>query len=456
MAEQKGASAQKEVILISIDSDVDEEEDGGVEAVNDEENHHDHHENGVNGGGNGFIRSPAYQDENSQKDEDPEAETDRGVEGMMLDVDRECGNCELLSNNILELKTELENKTTKISQLEEENDKLKQELRTEKEDKAKLEENHSEMSTSLGKLQEVANVMAEVNKTSGESSSSSIFDPVSIDEQNAGESQAAAPSSDSFYFSKDVHRLFQMLPKSVTVLKAPNGLNVYVVGTSHFSWQSQVDVINTIQLTHPTLVLLELCSSRRNTLSMDEETVLKEVSEMNFQKIRLALSNSGMLHLLLLSMSALTRKLGMAPGGEFRAAMSEASNIPGCVLLLGDRPLNITISRALAVLTFRQKIKLAWQFLTSNEDITKEEIEKCNEKDLLERMLSEMTGEFPSITEVFGNERDVYLAHSLYLAATSDRSNGGPIVGVVGMGHVPGIVKNWAKTSEDQIADLVK
>ena len=30
----------------------------------------------------------------------------------------------------------------------------------------------------------------------------------------------------------------------------------------------------------------------------------------------------------------------------------------------------ITISRALAALTLFQKIKLAWQFLTCNEDIT--------------------------------------------------------------------------------------
>ncbi|CAL8108596.1 unnamed protein product [Orchesella dallaii] len=274
-------------------------------------------------------------------------------------------------------------------------------------------------------------------------------------------------SEDSTLADSEVENLMmntvKELPNTVTLLKAPNGVDVYVVGTAHFSHQSQLDVINTIQLTQPTLVLLELCSSRRNILSLDEETVLKEVSEMNFQKIRLALANSGTvqgtLHLLLLSMSAqLTRKLGMAPGGEFRAAMREARNIPGCVLLLGDRPFNITISRALSALTFGQKVKLAWQFLTSNEDITKEEIEKCKEKDLLERMLSEMTGEFPSITEVFVNERDVYLAHSLFLAATSDahRNNGGPVVGVVGMGHVPGIVKNWNKTTEEQVNLLDK
>lgn len=34
------------------------------------------------------------------------------------------------------------------------------------------------------------------------------------------------------------------LPGTVTVLKAPNGVTVYLVGTAHFSQQSQVDVVN--------------------------------------------------------------------------------------------------------------------------------------------------------------------------------------------------------------------
>jgi pheromone shutdown protein TraB len=153
----------------------------------------------------------------------------------------------------------------------------------------------------------------------------------------------------------------------------------------------------------------------------------------------------------------LTKKLGMAPGGEFRAAVREARTIPGCLLLLGDRPFKVTLSRALAALSFGQKLKLAWQFLTSNDDITKDEIERCKEKDLLERMMMEMTGEFPAISRVFVSERDTYLAHSLWLAATSTshKNQGGPIVGVVGMGHVSGIVQNWGNTTEEQIANLM-
>ena len=47
----------------------------------------------------------------------------------------------------------------------------------------------------------------------------------------------------------------------------------------------------------------------------------------------------------------------------------------------------------------------------------KEDVERCKQKDLLEEMLREMTGEFPALSEVFVSERDLFLANSLQLAA---------------------------------------
>ena len=44
-------------------------------------------------------------------------------------------------------------------------------------------------------------------------------------------------------------------------------------------------------------------------------------------------------------------------------------------------------------------------------------MEKCKQKDLLEEMLKEMTGEFPGLSKVFVQERDTFLANSLQLAA---------------------------------------
>lgn len=257
------------------------------------------------------------------------------------------------------------------------------------------------------------------------------------------------------------------LPATVTKLETPWGSKVYVVGTAHFSQESQDDVTKTIEATQPDVVMVELCNSRLNILQLDEEKLLEEAQNINLEKIRLAVKQSGLsqgiMHLLFLSMSAhLTKQLGMAPGGEFRRAFRDAKKIPGCRLQLGDRPIQITLRRALSSLSVWQKIRLAWYLLTSNDPISKEDVEKCKQKDLLEEMLKEMTGEFPGLSEVFVKERDTFLAHSLRHAAQPLPHPIIPgahlpsvVVGVVGMGHVPGIKENWEELQYD-IRDIMR
>lgn len=110
---------------------------------------------------------------------------------------------------------------------------------------------------------------------------------------------------------------------------------------------------------------------------------------------------------------------------------------------------------------------------------SKDDVERCKQKDLLEQMMAEMVGEFPDLHRTIVSERDVYLTYMLRQAARrlelprasdgehSARGHGAPqgtgvlrchasptpaeprkcvpsvVVGVVGMGHVPGIEKNW-------------
>jgi pheromone shutdown protein TraB len=87
-------------------------------------------------------------------------------------------------------------------------------------------------------------------------------------------------------------------------------------------------------------------------------------------------------------------------------------------------------------------------------------VEKCKQKDLLEEMLAEMTGEFPALSYVFVHERDLYLAHSLALAAQPVPTPYGvepaKVVGVVGIGHVPGIVAHWGKVGEEDITPILR
>lgn len=71
-----------------------------------------------------------------------------------------------------------------------------------------------------------------------------------------------------------------------------------------------------------------------------------------------------------------------------------------------------------------------------------------------------MGDEFPVFRDVFVSERDLYLCHSLNIAALPQiKANGKPkpvnVVGVVGIGHTAGITKNWLKVNEDQLANII-
>jgi len=265
------------------------------------------------------------------------------------------------------------------------------------------------------------------------------------------------------------------LPSTCQVLVSANsGARVYLIGTAHFSKESCEDVSLVIQGVQPDIVMVELCKQRQNILQLDEETILEEAKNLDFDKsleiIRSQGTVQGVMYLLLLSMSAhLTKELGMAPGGEFRRAWTEAKKVPGCMVHLGDRPINITLKRALGALSAWQKLRLGWNILTSKDSITKEEVEKCKDRDLLENMLAEMAGEFPALSQVFVAERDLFLAHSLQMAADAipvhalgpdgqklEGFNPPTVVGVVGIGHMPGIIEHWGKVTREQMKEVCR
>lgn len=211
-----------------------------------------------------------------------------------------------------------------------------------------------------------------------------------------------------------------------------------------------------IRNVRPKAVVVELCESRVHILKHDEKTLLEEAKDINMQKIRNVIRTNGffngMFYILLLNMSAkLTKELGMAPGGEFRTAMKEVTKIPNCIVHLGDRPINVTLQRAIKGLSLWQSMKLVFKLMSFDENITKEEVEQCKQKDLLEELMKEMAGEYPAFGEVFVNERDMYLCYSLQMATRSVAMLHAPgsephnVVGVMGIGHCAGVTRNWGR-----------
>lgn len=251
------------------------------------------------------------------------------------------------------------------------------------------------------------------------------------------------------------------LPSTVTTLHCPNGSVVHIVGTAHFSPESVEDVRKTIRETKPATVVLELCSSRQMILHYSEEDILREARTMTFAKMRSIIGRDGLVagitQSVFLRLSAeLTQKLGVAPGGEFRAGFEEARRLTTCPVVLGDRNVGITFKRAMASLTLWQRIRftfLLFRSMLSEVEITPEEVERMKTKDMVQLLMGEFGSEFPALLEVFVSERDRILAYSLMRAANCTQVPYGPpvtVVGVMGMGHIPGVEENWMQEVDVQ------
>ncbi|KAI4499825.1 hypothetical protein M0802_005081 [Mischocyttarus mexicanus] len=297
-----------------------------------------------------------------------------------------------------------------------------------------------------------------VNSDSNESKTSNI-DPV-IDNSNNQRGSINPPIKE---YNDDIDN---QLPETVTLLRAPNGGKLYLIGTAHFSIESQNDVSKIIQAVQPDIVVVELCRARIGMLQLDEQVMYRYTKYLSFRSIRSTFKEfglyNGLINILLLKMVAhITKELGMAPGGEFRRAFEEAKKVPYCMFHMGDRPINITIHRAVRFLSWWQTIKLVWHLIKMKDPITKEDVELCKQKAYLDEMVAKMSGEFPVLGEVFVKERDIYLTYSLQLACLSQysqcipRSIGPRVVGVVGMGHIPGIVENWCKVQPSDIPPIM-
>lgn len=293
----------------------------------------------------------------------------------------------------------------------------------------------------------------QVNSISQETPQQSSLEQVTID----------FPSQDS---SSNVTTDFEETPSTssadtLTRLNTPSGAEVFLVGTAHFSQKSVQDVQNVVRKVKPSAVILELCSERAFMLSLDELSLLEQNRSLSFDKIRSAIAQKGLaqglIYIIFIKMSAnLTEKLGLAPGSEFRSGASEARKISGCSIVLGDRPLRITIARAVASVSLWQKIKLIYSVLANDVNITQEDVEKFKEKDMIEQLLEELGGEFPGFKRVILDERNYYLAHSIYQWAQNSVTSTGPqkVVAIVGIGHVAGIVEHWGKTTSEEVAKL--
>ncbi|CAI0460676.1 unnamed protein product [Linum tenue] len=233
--------------------------------------------------------------------------------------------------------------------------------------------------------------------------------------------------------------------------KAETGsCDVYLVGTAHVSEESCREVEVVIRHLKPEVVFLELCASRVSMLAPQNLKVptTGEMIEMWKKKHNLF----GILYSWFLAKVA--SKLEVFPGSEFRVAYEEAKKY-GAIVILGDRPVQVTLRRTWLKMPLWHKAKLVYSlifhavFLASPQDL-KKMLEELDDVDMVTLVIQEMSKQYPTLMETLVHERDQYMATMLHRYACEHSS----VVAVIGRGHIQGIKKNWQQPVS--MEDLLK
>jgi len=253
-------------------------------------------------------------------------------------------------------------------------------------------------------------------------------------------------------------------------VKTKYGTRIFIIGTCQVGTLSKDDVTTTIRAVEPDVVMIESCDRRNKRQNYKRGVIRDEKDDWD------------------------------GSGGEFRRAFQETELLKkkkSCELYLGDRPIQDTRKRFWGTLTLFEKLipvgaigaiagavgavgdslaiaaagaviinhrMIIHHLMRRFSDVSfqtkflsKEEIEKREE-----RRKAENSPVMKKFWQVTADERDIWLAHSLHKAEDIARRKapkveGTPhvlpsiIVGVVGMAHQRGIIKNLQKLENSQL-----
>ncbi|KAK8937271.1 hypothetical protein KSP39_PZI012304 [Platanthera zijinensis] len=230
---------------------------------------------------------------------------------------------------------------------------------------------------------------------------------------------------------------------------------IWLVGTSHLSRKSAADVERVIRALKPDNVVVELCRSRAGIMyaSKDAENVPLKANMFSLggteffgavtRSINLG-GQSAFAFRLLLAVFSSKISLGAKRsfGDEFRSAQKTSEEV-GAQIVLGDRPIEITLERAWNSLVWSEKLRLVISLFQgiisssikiSDSNLDVEDTEIGGPFQLYEQL----SRSYPSLLLPLVYERDMYLAWSLKRSkAVKDSKR---VVGVIGKGHMNGVV----------------
>ena len=207
--------------------------------------------------------------------------------------------------------------------------------------------------------------------------------------------------------------------KYCCVAEFPN-CDIFLCGTLHVAKTSADMVKDVIHEITPQYIVLELCEARIDNLLQEQPDDMATMTI--FQVFREAYKSRsfrvfGMGLLTWMQLKA-AKIAGNKLGGELTMAAREGME-QGATVILGDRLYGVTIQRVFDKLKFTEKLKMCfvlfWEVLTMSFFKLKEYIQKSEDQaGFIEDEIARFGKHLPSFAKVLIEERDEYLAQTIY------------------------------------------
>ncbi|GAB4826400.1 hypothetical protein Ancab_009265 [Ancistrocladus abbreviatus] len=235
---------------------------------------------------------------------------------------------------------------------------------------------------------------------------------------------------------------------------------IWLIGTTHISRASAVEVERVVRSLRPDNVVVELCRSRQSFIfragimhASDDGELGKQWRSNMFslsgseffgavgRSINLGGQTALAFRLLLaLFSSKVSSDVSRPFGDEFRAARRVSEEV-GAQIVLGDRPIEITLERAWNALKLTEKLNLVVSVVRGimlSSDALTENLKESGMDDSPFQLYDWLSYTYPSLLQPLVHERDMYLAWSLKRSKAVNNSK--RVVGVIGKGHMNGVI----------------
>lgn len=220
--------------------------------------------------------------------------------------------------------------------------------------------------------------------------------------------------------------------------------DIILVPTSHVARESLKNVKKAIEREKPDCVAVELDMNRYYSMKEQSKgSTLDAMKNLGFLTF--------VLYWFLKSLQSwLGKRTGILPGSEMVGAVDVAREA-GIKVALIDRDIRITVTRmnsipwtekAKMILFLFKGITIDYLLMKLGRGGQRIDLNKVPPKEIIDKAMTMMKGEFPSMYRVLVNERDHFMAERLRDMSRKFRK----IVVVIGAGHIDGIRKLLEKS----------